>query len=135
MFCVIFEVSNQNNTDMKKKIFTALLSLAAVAGIAIAENETPILRTSPYGTVNVLVGDEFTFTIRFQYTQELVVTADNIENENCWIWWWDRGVAEPNEVHHTGSIHTQYTTRNYQIVAYNGNKQSSKTLTYRTERD
>ena len=120
---------------MKKSIFAALLSTATIAGIAIAENETPILRTSPYGTVNVLVGDEFTFTIRFQYTQELVVTADNIENENCWIWWWDRGVAEPNTVSHSGVIHTQYTTRNYQIAAHNGRESSYAYLTYKTERE
>lgn len=120
---------------MKKTIKMALLSLAAVAGIAIAENETPILRTSPYGTVNVLVGDEFTFNIRFQYTQELIITADSIKNENRWVWWWDRGVAEPNTVSHSGVIHTQYTTRNYKITARNGDKQTHATLTYKTGRD
>ena len=118
---------------MKKKIFAALLSLAAIAGIAIAENEPPILRTTPYGTVNAHVGDEFTFLITYQFAEQIVITADSIENDNCWIWWWDRGVAEPNTITHSGVIHTQYTTRKYTITAHNGRESSNARLDSRNQ--
>ena len=116
----------------KTKLFAALLSLASVAGIAIAENEKPIISTSPYGTINVQVDEEFTFTIRYQWTERIVIAANDLENESPFVWWWNRAEADMHTLEHTGVIETPNTTRVYTIAAFNGIESTRVSVTYQT---
>ena len=55
---------------MKRKLFSALLSLAAVAGIAYANNggPSPIVSILPNEPQVVCVGEDSLFSIYYQYT-------------------------------------------------------------------
>lgn len=117
---------------MKKKIFAALLNLAAISGIAIANNDNPepVVSILPDEPQVVCVGEDFLFSIYYQYTEELVVTGNGRSNQ--WIWWWDRNDPEVKVTTYTDEILEYNKIVVYTVIATNDYGSDNTSVIYMT---
>ena len=117
---------------MKKTIFTALLSLVAIVGIAFANNDKPkpVVNILPDSPQYVFAEEEFSFLIYYQYTEQLVITGNGRSNQ--WIWWWDRNDPEVNVITYTDEILEYGWTVEYEVIAVNDYGQDTDKVIYTT---
>ena len=117
LFIHILEVSNQNNTDMKKKIFTALLSLVTIAGFAIVDR--PQVSLSAQGPVGVLPYEEFTFTISYRNIKEINVDINGVIDSNIWTWSWEKEDPDWRTKDYTDKIMDYEVVQIYTVTVTN----------------
>ena len=117
---------------MKKSIFTALLSLVAIVGIAFANNDNPepVVSILPDEPQVVCVDEDFSFSIYYQYTEELVVTGNGRSNQ--WIWWWNRNDSDVKVTTYTDEILTYNTIVVYTVIATNDYGSANASVIYMT---
>lgn len=118
---------------MKRKIFTALLSLAAFVGSAYV---IPTLRLSPVegSTITVVPDEMFCFTICYSNTNELFVYAnDEYGNEMIPISEDNRNIEEERSVMYFDVINGYGIAKRYRVSAYSEDGNFvAKFITYRT---
>lgn len=114
---------------MKRKFFSALLSLAAVAGFAIAD--TPQVILTAQGPVGVQPLEAFTFTIAYYNVQEMTLETNSVPDEQ-WLWWWEREQKEWNYEGYTDRMDEYNMTNTYKVTVINGEERNSAEIVYCT---
>ena len=110
-------MSNQNKTDLKKKIFTALLSLVTIAGFAIVDR--PQVSLSAQGPVGVLPYEEFTFTISYRNIKEINVDINGVIDSNIWTWSWEKEDPDWRTKDYTDKIMDYEVVQIYTVTVTN----------------
>ena len=118
---------------MKRKFFSALLSLAALVGSAYV---IPTLRLSPVegSTITVVPDELYCFTICYSNTSELFVyTNDEYGNEMIPISEDNRNIEDERSVMYFDVIDGYGIEKRYRVTAYSEDGNFvMKFITYRT---
>ena len=115
---------------MKKKLFTALLSLVTIAGFAIVDR--PQVSLSAQGPVGVLPYEEFTFTISYRNVKEMAVVINEVTTDNIYLWPWQMGDIEWRTMDYTDKIMGYDMSVTYTVVVYNEEGQDDKSIVFTT---
>ena len=102
---------------MKKKIFTALLSLVTIAGFAIVDR--PQVSLSAQGPVGVLPYEEFTFTISYRNIKEINVDINGVIDSNIWTWSWEKEDPDWRTKDYTDKIMDYEVVQIYTVTVTN----------------
>ena len=102
---------------MKKKIFSALLSLAAIAGVAVVD--LPEVELSAQGPVGVLPYEEFTFTISYRNIKEINVDINGVIDSNIWTWSWEKEDPDWRTKDYTDKIMDYEVVQIYTVTVTN----------------
>ena len=115
---------------MKRKLFSALMSLAAIVGLA--SPNLPQVSLNAQGPVGVLPREEYTFTISYRYTKEMVVTINGIEDDNIWLWSWEEDDPDWRTEDFTDDIPDYEMFKTYVVKVTNDYGQDQRSIVYFT---
>ncbi len=115
---------------MKRKIFSALLSLAAIAGVAVAD--LPEVELSAQGPVGVLPYEEFTFTISYRNVEEINVDVNGVINTDIWTWPWQKKDPDWRTKDYTDKITDYEVVHLYTVTVTKGDYIDYDQITYIT---
>lgn len=113
---------------MKRKIFSALLSISAIVCIAAG---TPYVTLTAHGPIGVQPLEEYTFTIAYYNVQEMVIEINGV-SDGQWLWWWDREQLEWNYEDYTDRMDEYNMTNTYKVTVINGQERNSAEIVYCT---